>query len=306
MLRRYLFGAAMLIGLSACDTTSTPQGPGSLSIFLTDAPGDLVTAVVTIDRIYLQGGDEEVVLMDTPTTTNLLELQNEVLALVNDVTVPGGSYSQLRLEISGGYIEVVEEEDGGGIPTATTIYASSAEYAAAQGVSADGTLHMPSYASSGLKINLPGGSVEVDGDQEIILLDFDVAESFGREAGNSGRWVLSPVVRASDFATSVGVELSLALADSVTLPELNGEPVTLADFGATLTKGGDILSDSFEETSGTFKANFYFLEAGVDYPVAFVAPAGLTATLDPVFPASVEVASGTLKLSFEITGVAVE
>ena len=203
MLRRYLFGIAVLIGLSACDTTSSPDGPGSLTVLLTDAPGDLVAAVVTIDRIYLQGGEEEVVLMDTPTTTNLLDLQNEFLTLVNDVAVPGGSYSQLRLEISGGYIEVVEEEDEGGLPTSTTIYASSDEYAASQGVSADGTLQMPSYGSSGLKINLPGGSVDVDGDQEIILLDFDVAESFGHQAGGSGRWVLRPVVRATDFATSV-------------------------------------------------------------------------------------------------------
>jgi hypothetical protein len=312
MIRKLLVACSVvMLGLVGCDTTAGPNQSGKLSILLTDAPGDLLSAVVTIEKIYLQGsveGDDEssrVYLLETPTTANLLDLQNEVLGLVDEATVPGGQYSQLRLVISGGYIEVVEEEDGG-VPTVTTIYASSAEYAAAQGVTADGTLQMPSYATSGLKINLPGGSIEVDGDQQILLLDFNVAESFGKQAGQSGSWVMTPVIHASDFGSTVGVEFSLSLGDGVVLPDINGESIGLADFGASLTKGGDVLEETFEEKDGVYKVNFLFLDANTDYPVSFVEPEGLDVTLNPAFPTTVNVPSGTLRMSFVVTAAVPE
>src|SRR5690606_8737884 len=117
---------------------------------------DFEHAIVTIERVELlrNGNDDDnsvVVLRDEPATVDLLTLQNEVMVLVGETAVPGGNYSQMRLVISEGLIEV-EQADG-----STRVYASSDEFAASQGFTADGRLQMPSFAQSGLKINLPAG-----------------------------------------------------------------------------------------------------------------------------------------------------
>src|SRR5690606_24436473 len=133
------------LAIAGCDSADT-SGDARLRVLLTDAPGDFERAVVTIDRVYLQRQDGDadpegsrVVLRDEPVTVDLLTLQNEVFDLVADETVPEGTYRQLRLVISGGFIEV-EEEDG-----SFSVYASSDDYAAEHGVAADGRLQMPSF-----------------------------------------------------------------------------------------------------------------------------------------------------------------
>lgn len=58
----------------------------------------------------------------------------------------------------------------------------------------DGVLQTPSFDQSGLKVNLPQGELELEGESTTWLVDFDVAESFGQEAGGSGQWVMNPVI----------------------------------------------------------------------------------------------------------------
>ena len=57
-MRPIIAGAALALGaiapLASC-SDSTSAGNAKLSLLLTDAPGDVKTAVVTIDEIYLQG-----------------------------------------------------------------------------------------------------------------------------------------------------------------------------------------------------------------------------------------------------------
>jgi hypothetical protein len=305
---RKLFTALALVAVVAgCEQgPSGPQQTGTFSVLLTDAPGDFAKAVVTIDQVYLQAGEGEgegpgrVVLMSTPTTVDLLELRNVATDLVRDATVAGGTYSQLRLVISGGYIEV-EQADG-----STRIYASSPAYAAAQGVTANGGLQMPSFAQSGLKINLPGGAVKVDGDHQILLLDFNVAESFGKQAGQSGQWVMTPVIHASDLSLTSAVEYSLSTAEGVTLPTVGEKQLTLADFQAMLDKNGDVLVENFRDVNGVFKVTFRFLMPGT-YPVSFLNPDGLKVNLNADFPTSVTTTSGgTFRQAFTITQAVLE
>ena len=275
--RRSALFLALVVAFAGCDSADD-NGTGTLRVLLTDAPGDFLTAVVTIDAVYLQAddGDDDpeggrLMLRDEPVTVDLLTLQNEVLDLVGGEEIPEGTYHQLRLVISGGYIEV-ENEDGG-----ATIYASSDDYADAQDVVSGGRLQMPSYASSGLKIKLPNDLAEIEGDQNIVLLDFDVAETFGRAAGNSGQWVMRPVVRATDLAFTGGADVTLTLADSVALPE----GTTLADFSAELDKDGEMLSVPFadEDEDGVYTVDFRYLVPGL-YPVDLAGPDGLTFTTD--------------------------
>jgi len=281
---------AFLVAFAGCDSADTGSDTGTLRVLLTDAPGDFLAAVVTIDRIYLQAeeGDDDpedgrTILSDDQVTVDLLTLQNEVLAIVEDEEIPAGTYNQLRLVISGGYIEV-EDEDGG-----STIYASSDEYAAAQNVVADGRLQMPSYSSSGLKIVLPNELSEIESDENIVLIDFDVAESFGRPAGNSGMWVMRPVVRATDLAFTGTAALTLTLDDGVTLPD----GLTLADFSASLDKGGDVLTVPFtdEDGDGLYAVDFRYL-APDTYPVDLVTPEGLTVETDIDLPLDLLIESG--------------
>ncbi len=267
-----LFGAA-------CESNPTGDETGSVSLLITDAPGDFTRAIVTIERIELRrAGDEDddsvsdgnrIVLRDEAWTGDLLELSNDVAEIASEVAVPAGTYSQLRFIISGGCIEV-ETEDG------TEVYASDGYDACG---TADSELHMPSFGSSGLKVNLPAG-FEVSGAQRIVLIDFDVAESFGHQAGNSGRWVMHPVIRATDVTLSARLDVAVVLADSVDLP-------------------GELTVDNFEVQLGDEPpvavvngvASFEYLIPG-DYSVDLVEPEGVTITTDPTLPLGVDVDSG--------------
>lgn len=178
------------ITVASCDSPAAIRY-GALTLGLTDAPGDVVSAVVTIDQIYLQGTGGRIILRDEDVTTDLLTLVGTTQDLITGVPIPVGSYGQLRFVISGAYVEV-ENEDG-----TTTFFASSPDYAGLpEGVTATGVLEMPSYESTGLKVNLPGDAIVILEDQTVTLVvDFDVALSFGKAAGDSGNWVLTPVLQ---------------------------------------------------------------------------------------------------------------
>jgi hypothetical protein len=58
---------------------------------------------------------------------------------------------------------------------------------------ATGELKCPSCSQSGIKVVL---DVELEEGSDDIVLDFDVGQSFGHEAGRSGKWIMKPVIRA--------------------------------------------------------------------------------------------------------------
>jgi hypothetical protein len=284
-----------LTGAACADSSTGNAADAKITVLLKDAPGDVKAAVVTISQVYMQGsstGDEpgsRVILRDTPITTDLLTLANSTAELVKDGVVPAGTYGQLRFVITGGYVEI---DTGNGT---TSFFASSPNYAGLpQGATVTGALQMPSYAQSGLKVNLPGGSVKLDAEQTVVLVDFDVSQSFGKEAGASGRWVMTPVLTATELQFTGSAKVTLTKDPALTLPSINNTPVTLGQFKATLTKSGGTptelpLTDA--DNDGTFEANFKFVPAG-DYSVDFVAPTGITSfTTTPAHPATVTVTS---------------
>jgi hypothetical protein len=284
-LRLALAAAAALL-TAACGQT------GKVTVLLKDASADVTAAVVTISEIDLVGSGGTTVLSTAQTTTDLLKLANDTATLVSGVDVPAGSYGQLRFVITGGYVEA------GGV-----IYASSPTY---PGLPAEatvgGVLRMPSYGQSGLKVDLPGSLGTIGAAGRIVLVDFDVSQSFGHEAGNSGAWVMHPVVKATDLQLAGRVDASLKLGAEVTLPT----GTTLADFKAVLTPllGGG--STTLALTSGdgiTYRASFAYLFPG-DYTLTFTAPAGVLFTTTPPVPATVTVASGaTAAADFVVSSV---
>ncbi|MDT8340283.1 MAG: DUF4382 domain-containing protein [Longimicrobiales bacterium] len=326
MRRNFLFPLVLaLMTAAGCDDSTGSAGPGSVSLLLTDEPGDFQEAWVTIESVELAGGaDGAVVLRDEPFSTDLLTLSNDVATLVDQAVVPAGVYTQLRFVISEGCI-VVE-----GAGEASEVYASNGyvglpgeEDAACD--APDGALQMPSFDQSGLKVNLPGGSLRVEGEQKILLVDFDVSQSFGRLAGNSGQWVMHPVVRAEDVSLSGSIAVSLALAEGVSLaglgpiPEGGTDPrdATLGDFEAVLTFGPDADMDgepdgmetlvfTDDDQDGVYTAVFLFvLPDAYDVSVALGEGVTFDFTLDPEAPQTIELGSGQdAEVSFAVTSAA--
>ena len=306
MLRAAALMAAFALPALGCSDDNNPSdGTTPLTVNMTDAAGDIKAAVVTISEIYLVGsGDQEhVTLSDGPVTTNLIDLANSTTTLVDSKDVSDGTYSELRFVITGGYLEV-ENDDG-----STSIFASSPDYAGLPaGATVAGELQMPSLAQSGLKVDLPNDALTLDGTEETLLLDFDVSQSFGHQAGNSDRWVMHPVIKGATFTEAAKAHATLSLGDGITLPDLNGAPTTLGDFNAVLTSsaGGtesQPLTDA--DLDGTFEATFDFLLPG-DYTVSFTGPAGLEFTTDPAGPINVTAQSGaTVDASATVTAAGV-
>lgn len=300
---RALAAAAAFVSLAACGD-STNADSGKISIVLTDAPGDMEKAVVTVSEIYLQGSGGKVVLMNTPVTTDLLTLANSTAELVKDATVPAGTYAELRFVVTGGYVEV---DDGNG---GSSIYASSPTYAGLPaGAHVAGTLQMPSYAQTGIKVTTPGGAVKISGEQKVLLVDFDVAQSFGKLSGGSGQWAMTPVIKATDLSFSGGIVATLSKGDGVTMPTVNSSAMTLGDVTAVLSNAQgshETLAFTDPDGDGVYEARFKYLAPG-GFTLDLAGPSGVTLATDPSHPASVSVQSGQeVTQAFRLTAAAAQ
>lgn len=286
--RTRIFGSILAgaLTLGACDGGSTASETSRLSIKLTDAPGDLTEAWVEVEEIYLQGSNGRVVLRDQSTgLINLLTLKNDVADLVSDAAVPAGTYSELRFVIGDAYIRV---KDG-------KVYAKQGTVLPA-GTQSSGNLNCPSCAQTGIKVKLPGGAVTLDDDAEILVVDFDVSQSFGRAAGRSGQWVMQPVLQATEFTTSGSIAGNVALAPGVVLPATcGGSAVSLSQFVPRAIVGTDTIASGAVDSVGAYRIRFvapgtYTL--GHASGLTFNDGQTLTFT-GTAQPASVTVASGT-------------
>lgn len=235
------------LAMGACDGGTGGSGDARVSIRLTDAPGDLEEAWVRIDRIYLQGGPADsaqggggrVDLLTTRTDwVNLLTLSGGRTAeLVNGAVVPAGTYRELRFVVCEAY---VVEPDG-------DVYATRDAQLPA-GVTADGQLHVPSGCASGLKVKFPADApVELESESTILTVDFDVSQSFGHQAGNSGRWIMHPVMHATTVGFAGGIAGTVAVAQGVTLPACGGSAVAVTAFVPQAVAG----SETFTGAVGT-------------------------------------------------------
>src|SRR5690349_10356492 len=93
--------ALLALGTLTSCGDSTSSGTTKVSLLLTDAPGDVKSAVVTISEIDLQGTGGSQVLLNTPVTVDLLTLAGSTAQLVKDAVVPSGRYAQMRFVITG-------------------------------------------------------------------------------------------------------------------------------------------------------------------------------------------------------------
>lgn len=294
--------AMAAFALAACDGGGAGTGSGAsrLTIRLTDAPGDLAQAWVKVENVYLQGtsaadstsGRVELPLASTGYVDLLTLAGGGFRTLVGDATVPAGTYSQLRFVVCDAYVVT---DDGRVFAT------KDAELPA--GVAATGELKIPSGCSSGFKVKLPNGGVKLESDATVMVVDFDVSQSFGHEAGKSGKWVMKPVMTATEVGFAGGISGTVALAQGVTLPACGGAATDLTAFVPRAVAGAD-------SVSGTTQAGGAYAMGAVQpgtYTLTYASPISYTNGDTLTFtaaatPASVTVASGaTATANYQVT-----
>lgn len=295
-----LLAGALVLG--GCESSSGLGGDGTarVSIQLTDAPGDLKQAQVRITRIYLQGtlaGDTAAGRQEfTPQTTEWIDLLTlaggNLKTLVQNATIPAGTYQQMRVVIDGAY--VVTRDD--------RVFATPGAQLPA-GVTSTGELKCPSCSTSGFKVIFPGGIQVEDG--TTLVVDFDVNQSFGHEAGKSGKFILKPVLigaRKGSGESLASISGTVAL-QNVTLPVACGgeslnQSALLTRVVPTATAGETVKTGT---TNGQGQFRIGALSAG-SYTLG-VAPVGFANGDTLSFTAAASPASVTLASGESRTGV---
>ena len=176
-------------------TPTPPPGEdtGTLKLNLSDAPidaDDVVGVYITIIEIQYNLNEEWETLDDFegPQEHNLLELSGGSFALLGNLTLPAGQYSQIRF-----MLDIPEQ---GPSPANPGCYIKFSD---------DSTtpLFVPSGGQSGYKAT---GSFQVPANGEVeVTADFDVRKAVV-EAGQSGKYILKPTIRliVNNQAGSIG------------------------------------------------------------------------------------------------------
>jgi hypothetical protein len=98
------------------------------------------------------------------------------------------------------------------------VYVKGSPDLEALGLEASGELQCPSCSQSGIKVKVPSDGMDVEEGSVAMVLDFDVAQSFGHKAGKSGKWVMHPVIHGTLVGDEDGdgdVLDDLGLANSI-------------------------------------------------------------------------------------------
>ncbi|MET7001018.1 DUF4382 domain-containing protein [Chitinophaga defluvii] len=169
-----LFVLAGALFFSSCtnDDTNSMIGKSRLQVALTDDPGDFRAVYIDVQDVNISyTEDDDNGWLPLPGIKkgmyNLLTLVNDKDTVLADATINSGTIKEIRLVLGDNNWVVTNRGDSVKLQT-------------------------PSGQSSGvkLKINMP----VTDGILYKLLLDFDVAKSI-HEAGNSGKYMLHPVIR---------------------------------------------------------------------------------------------------------------
>ncbi len=245
--------AALVLTFAGCggggggSTGTATADSGTFRVALTDAPAcgyDQVNVTVQKVRVHQSStasdtddGWSEVVL-NPAQRVDLLSLTNGVLAELGQVQLPAGHYSQLRLVLA---------SNDATTPMANSVVPTGGSETA---------LSTPSAQQSGLKMNL---DLDVAANQLAdLVLDFNACKSVVR-AGNSGRYLLKPVVSVIPrFASGVigYVDTSIASGNTsvsvqqggtvvkATAPDSTGkfvlEPVAPGTYDLVITSPGHV------------------------------------------------------------------
>ncbi len=157
---------------TSCSKNEKNEGTSTLSIRMTDAPGNYDSVLIDLQSVEFTGNGGNLMLNVNAGIYNLLDFVNGLDTLIATGTVSSGKVEQLRLILGSNNRVVV----------------NNVSY----------PLSTPSAQQSGLKLQLHNTFVE--GVNYELLLDFDAAQSIV-ETG-SGSYQLKPVIRVVETAIS--------------------------------------------------------------------------------------------------------
>jgi hypothetical protein len=264
VLRRLWVGFILPLAFLSCAEGDNPTDlsgdEARLSVYLTDAPGDVAAVWIDIERISLQGDDGPVVLLAEPTgLVDITLLVDQTMEIVDDAEIPAGVYGQLRVRIENA---VLETTDGAVYVLGNATHPDD--------LPVTGSLHCPSCSESGLKVLLHGMEV-VEGEHSLVL-DFDVTQSFGHEAGRSGKWIMRPVIHTAHVPgdgnemhrEAESIEGQVVLAQGVTIPDCPAQAARgLRAFVPTATaqtlvdgQGDPVVRTGSVDEDGEFEIHF--------------------------------------------------
>lgn len=219
-----LAGVSTAALLSACGGgESSTLTYGQLGVYLTDAPAcGYDNVYVTVDKVRVHAssdaGEDASGWTDIPVElanakVDLLDLTNGVLAKLGDVTLPTGTYTQMRL---------ILKPNTAADPLANSVVPTGGTEMA---------LVTPSAVQSGIKLN--GNFVVEEGATSELALDFDACKSIVKR-GN-GSYGLKPVITM--VAMSTGGEASSGAISGVIDPAIVADkPVVSAQVDGAVIK----------------------------------------------------------------------
>lgn len=209
----------VLVAVSCQKNKNSTGDKPRLQVRLTDAPDPNVKEVwVDIKGIAIKMGDSaEITLANSyPGLYNLLNFTNGKDTILADAEIPVGRISQIRLLLG----------DNNYIITKTGEKIN---------------LSTPSAQQSGLKVQIQQDVT--GGILYRLILDFDAGKSIVK-AGNSGQYILKPVVRVLSFVSSGGTVKGVVAPDSIVtaIYAING-PDTVASTFTQVGNGNYMIKD---------------------------------------------------------------
>lgn len=228
---RWCLALALLpLVAGGCDSSVTGNPANTtMSVYLKDGPGDVDEVWVQVNDVVLMGANGNVSLLTEPTDLiNITDLTGAPMVLSEDMELDPGTYSEVRFVLGGAVLV-----------SGDNVYAYGVE--PPEGMTATGDLQCPSCSQSGIKVKF-ADALDVAEGANGILADFDVAQSFGHQAGRSGKWVMHPVIHGAQAAPNeietgpvATISGTVALATDVTVPDCGGSARTLSEFVPTAT-----------------------------------------------------------------------
>src|SRR5690242_3252804 len=113
------FALLLILAISGCSGKTTGPGFGTISLKMTDAPGDFQEVNLSILQVSAHFGGAEAegesdstggwqVLRSDPMNVDLLTLRNGVFTTLALAKVPAGHYTQIRLKLGPGSNVVID------------------------------------------------------------------------------------------------------------------------------------------------------------------------------------------------------
>jgi len=251
--------------LAACNDNSSTPPMGTLSIALTDAPVDNVSAVwVEFSGITVkpQSGDPIDFTFDSPKDINLMDLTGGNSSdLLNGEQLSAGQYDWIRLDVNAKLDGVMDSY-------VMTTLGQQVE------------LEVPSQQG----LQLSSGFTITQGEQTSFVIDWNLTKGLTAPVGQSG-WKLRPSLRITDtsqYGSISGTVDSTLVTDTTCTNDLSadtgdrvyifsGADVTPVDIQGASTDPlatADVKADS----NGVYKYKVDYLATG-DYTVAFTCQA---------------------------------